>query len=134
MKQEIEDYPRLTEMGVLHPKQIVHFSVNSIDYTDVLRIVYERPKGSILPLTRTYKFPRVQKSATLGNTTGQTTIVMESDPALREAIDELNKLMAARERKQNVADSILEELRLLEEDVDLRSAYIRELVEKLRKG
>jgi hypothetical protein len=128
----VKDYPRLREMGVLHPEHIVHWSVNSIAYTDVLRIVYERPKGSILPQTRTYKFPRVQKTATINPASSKTDTVMETAPALTEALAELTRLMETRERKGNVADAIAEELRLLEEDIQLRTAYIRELVGKLK--
>ena len=49
----MKSYPRLSEMGVLHPLQISGYSVNSIDYIDVLRITYDRPKGSKLPGART---------------------------------------------------------------------------------
>lgn len=119
-------------MGVLHPQQISNFSVNSIAYTDVLRIVYRRPKGSILPLTRTYKFPRVQKAAEIGVKKRKVKTVMESDPALREAVEELQDLMESKQQKQEVADSILEEIRLLEEDIALRAEYVRELVSKIK--
>lgn len=128
----MKTYPRLTEMGVLHPQQISNFSVNSIAYTDVLRIVYRRPKGSILPLTRTYKFPRVQKAAEIGVKKRKVKTVMESDPALREAVEELQDLMESKQQKQEVADSILEEIRLLEEDIALRTEYVRELVSKIK--
>jgi len=128
----MKTYPRLTEMGVLHPEQISNFSVNSIAYTDVLRVVYRRPKGSILPLTRTYKFPRVQKTAEIGSKKGKIKTVMESDPALREAVEELKDLMESKQQKQDVADSILEEIRLLEEDIALRTEYVRELVSKIK--
>ncbi|MGB5621165.1 MAG: DUF3461 family protein [Gammaproteobacteria bacterium] len=128
----MKTYPRLTEMGVLHPQQISNFSVNSIAYTDVLRIVYRRPKGSILPLTRTYKFPRVQKAAEIGVKKRKVKTVMESDPALREAVEELQDLMESKQQKQEVADSILEEIRLLEEDIALRAEYLRELVSKIK--
>lgn len=125
-------YPSLTEMGVLHPEQISNFSVNSIAYTDVLRVVYRRPKGSVLPVTRTYKFPRVQKSVKIGNEAPKNKTVMESDPAFHAAVEELNALMKSKQRKQDVADAILEELRLLEEDIALRAEYVKELVGKIK--
>ena len=128
----MKTYPRLTEMGVLHPQQICSYSVNSIDYIDVLRVVYCRPKGSILPMTRTYKFPRVQKSAKIGDGAAKTKSVMASDPALLAAVEELKALMESKQQKADVADSILEELRLLEEDIALRSEFIKELVSKIK--
>lgn len=118
-------------MGVLHPKQIDSYSVNSVGYTDVLRIVYERPKGSILPQTRTYKFPRVQKAVQNNKGKSGAAAVMESNPALRAAIEELKNLLEKKEKAQNIASEIIEELRLLEEDIALRSEYIRALVSKI---
>ena len=122
------DYPRLIEMGVLHPQQIAHFSVNSLEFTDHLRIFYERPKGSLLPASRTYKFPRVQKQLESGDTEA----VMASNPALLEAVAELETLIGKRESKDELAATILKELTQLEEDVAIRSDCIKNLVEKLR--
>ncbi len=118
-------------MGVLHPEQIDSFSINSIGYTDVLRIVYDRPKSSILPMTRTYKFPRIQKTVQSASGAGEAAAVMESNPAFRVAIEELKSILDAKGNAQNIAGEILEELRLLEEDISLRSEYIKELVSKI---
>lgn len=119
-------------MGVLNPEQIENFSVNSIARTDILRIVYERPKGSVLPVTRTYKFPRIQKSSVVDSGTLQTEYVLETDPAFRAALGELQEIMEAKGNNQDVAAAILEELRLLEEDIALRSDSIRTLVGKVQ--
>ena len=122
------DYPRLTEMGVLHPQQIVHFSVNSLEFTDHLRLFYDRPKGSLLPASRTYKFPRVQKPLESGDTGA----VMASNPALLEAVAELETLLGKRGSKDELAATILKELKQLEEDVAIRSDCIKNLVERLQ--
>ena len=119
------EYPRLTELGVLHPQHIVHFSVNSLEFTDHLRLFYERPKGSLLPASRTYKFPRVQKSDDKG-------AVMASNPALLEAVAELETLLGKRGSKEELAATILKELKQLEEDVAIRSDCIKNLVERLQ--
>lgn len=130
----MESYPLLAEMGVLHPLQIASYSVNSIEYTDVLRIVYERPKGSRLPGSRTYKFPRVQKVLKKGAAADDAPTVMESDPALKAVLAELKDVCARRTENLDVAALILEELRLLEEDIALRSEYLKTLVEKINRG
>ncbi len=127
----MKNYPNLTEMGVLHPDQIEKFSVNSISNYDILRIDYNRRIGSLLPLSRTYKFPRVQKSVTMDGGTRQTATVMETDPALSAAVSELQDLLETKEKKNDVAKTILAELRLLEEDISLRAEYIRELVKNI---
>ena len=121
-------------MGVLHPEQIDRFSVNSIAYTDILKIVYERPKGSMLPVTRTYKFPRIQKPAKADNDTHQTEAVMESHPDLRAALDELQDIIQTKGHKQDVTAAILEELRLLDEDIACRSDCIKSLLGDIQRG
>ncbi len=121
-------YPRLAEMGVLHPQQIARYSVNSVGYVDYLRIIYDRPKGSLLPKTRSYEFPRDQK--TLGSGTGD--VVMESSTELREALDELAKVVSAKTRTEDTVAEMLDELQRLEETVAHHSACMRELTEKIR--
>lgn len=65
----MNDHPKLTEMGVRHPEQIDRFQVSGFPTYDVLRIFYIRQKGSILPASRIYKFPRVQNTAVINNET-----------------------------------------------------------------
>jgi hypothetical protein len=129
----MKSYPRLYEMGVRHPLQISGYSVSSIDYIDVLRIAYDRPKGSKLPGARTYRFPRVQKTLPSGTTTDGAAAVMESDPALRTVIEELQQVTKLKDENQDIAQLIREELRLLEEDIALRSEYLKTLVDKINK-
>jgi hypothetical protein len=124
----MKSYPRLSEMGVLHPLQISGYSLNSIDYIDVLRITYDRPKGSKLPGARTYKFPRVQKSLASDGAA-----VMESDPALRTVLAELQHVTELKGENQDIAQLIREELLLLEEDIALRSEFLKTLVDKINK-
>lgn len=130
----MNDYPKLTEMGILHPGQIDRFQVSGFSNYDVLRVIYMREKGSILPANRTYKFPRVQKTGVVNKETGQTAVVMESNPDLRAALAELTTLLEAKQRKQDMAASVLEELLSLEEDVAMRSERIRELVNQIHSG
>ncbi len=124
----MSDYPRLTEMGVESFEQIAGFTVNSLDYTDFLRIDYDRPTDSFLPVRRTYEFPRTQKTATSGS--GEA-VVMESNACLREALLELKSIVGARESKKGVAACILEEVQRIEDETAAHCARIRELVAKL---
>jgi len=116
-------------MGVVNPQQIDNYSVNSIGYTDVLRIVYKRPKGSLLPLSKTYKFPRVQQTVK-DDVKGAAEVAMNSDPAFRAAIGELQDVLGAKGTDQDIGAAIVEELRLLEEDIALRSECIKMLLGK----
>ena len=126
----MNEYPQLRELGVLNPQEIDRFIVNSISPYDVLRIIYARRKGSFLPETRTYRFPRVQKPAAASSGGKQTESVMETNPVLRSVLDELSNLLAARQAKQDITATIIAELESLQEEVAMRSARIRELIEE----
>jgi len=127
----MNNYPKLTEMGVQHPDEIEKFAVYTVGHTDVLRIIYDRKKGSLLPVSRRYKFPQVKKSVIVDSGTRQTETLFESTPAFREALHELEQLKLAREKGQDLAAMIREEFQHLEEDIALRSQYIKKLLEKL---
>ena len=127
----MSDYPKLTEMGVQHPDEIEKFAVYTVGHTDVLRIIYDRKKGSLLPVSRRYKFPQVKKPVMVDSGTRQTETLFESTPAFREALHELEQLKLAREQGQDLAAMIREEFKLLEEDIALRSQYLKTLLEKL---
>ena len=126
----MKDYPQLSQMGILHPEQIEKFSVNSISGFDVLRVVYARRKGSLLPTIRTYKYPRVQKSVTTGGSTGHATTAMETDPSLKAALAELRALLQARGQAQDAKETILEELEALQEEVACRLDRLKQMVQE----
>ena len=125
------DYPRLMELGVANPQEVEYFSVNSIDYNDFLRIVYDRPKGSLLPLSRSYRFPRIQKTLKSDDSGAKSQVVMESSPIFREVLAELRNLMGTREHKKDTVAEVLDELRQLEEEFALRSEHLKTLISKL---
>jgi len=125
-------HPRLDEMGVNNPKQIEKFLIYTTDDFDILRIIYERKKGSLLPVSKNYKFPRIKKSVMVDSGTRKTGVVFESDPAFREALHELEQVKAVRDQGTDLAATIVEEVRLLEEDVALRIEYIKSLVKKVK--
>jgi hypothetical protein len=127
----MSDYPKLTEMGIQHPEQIEKFAVYTVGRTDVLQVTYDRKKGSLLPVSRRYKFPQVKNSVIVDSGTRQTETLFESTPAFREALHELEQLKTIREQGQDVAAMIREEVKHLEDDIALRTQYIQSLVDKL---
>ena len=127
----MKNYPRLQEMGILNPQQIEKFSVYTIDDLDILRVIYARKKGSFLPASKNFKFPRIKKSVVVDSGTRQTGIIYESHPAFREALSELEHLKIEKSASANLSELISEEIRLLEEDIALRIAYIKSLVKKV---
>ena len=127
----MSDYPKLTEMGIQHPDQIEKFAVYTVGRTDVLQVTYDRKKGSLLPVSRRYKFPQVKNSVIVDSGTRQTETLFESTPAFREALHELEQLKSIREQGQDVIAMIREEVKHLEDDIALRTQYIQSLVDKL---
>ncbi len=127
----MSDYPRLSEMGIQHHQEIEKFAVYTVGRTDILRIIYDRKKGSLLPVSRRYKFPQAKKSVLVDSSTRQTDIIYESVPAFREALHELEKLKLTREKGQDLKAMLGEEIKHLEEDIALRAQYIQSLIDKL---
>jgi hypothetical protein len=127
----MSDFPRLTEMGIQHPHEIEKFAVYTVGNTDILRIIYDRKPGSLLPVSRRYKFPQIKKSVLVDSGTRQTEIVYESVPPFREALSELEKLKSEREKGQDLVAMIKQEMQHLEEDIALRTQYINSLLKKL---
>jgi len=127
----MSNYPKLTEMGVKHPEEIEKFAVYTVGHTDILRIIYDRKKGSLLPVSRRYKFPQVKRSVIVDSGTRQTETLFESTPAFREALHELEQLKLAREKGGDLAEMIRLEFQHLEEDIALRSQYIKSMLDKL---
>ena len=127
----MKNYPRLKEMGIQNPQQIEKFAVYTTDELDVLRVIYARKKGSLLPVSKNYKFARIKKSVMVDSGTRQTEIIYESDPAFREALSELENLKTEKSQTDDLAALITEEVRLLEEDIALRMEYIKSLTKKI---
>jgi hypothetical protein len=127
----MSDFPQLDEMGIQNPQEIEKFAVYTVGNTDVLRIIYNRKKGSLLPVSRRYKFPQVKKSVMVDSGTRQAQTMFESTPAFRQALHELEQLKLMREKGQDLKNLLSEEIRHLEEDIALRAQYIQSLIDRL---
>lgn len=127
----MSDYPNLSNMGITHPEEISKFAIYTVGNTDILQITYERKKGSLLAESRRYKFPQVKKTVMVDGGTDKAQSVFESTPAFRDALHELEQLKLAREQGKDKKAAIIDEIRLLDEEVAWRLEYIRTLTEKL---
>lgn len=130
-KTASSQYPTLAEMGVESPKQIDNYYISSVNYIDVLRIVYDRPEDSCLPSSRTYRFPRVQDTVADGQPSKKEGAAPRTHPRLRAALKELETIFAAKSSKESIAAEILSEVELLEEDIAMRSEYLKVLARKI---
>jgi hypothetical protein len=125
------NFPKLTEMGIRHPEEIEKFAVYTVGKTDVLQVAYNRKKGSILPVIRRYKFPQVKESVMVDSGTRKTETLYKSTPAFREALAELEQLKLQRAQGKDLKALLREEMRLLQEDISLRTEYIQSLINQL---
>jgi hypothetical protein len=118
-------------MGIQNPKEIARYALYMVNNTDILRVVYDRKKGSILPVSKIFKFPMLKKSTMVDSGTRKTELIYESSAEFRNALSELNQLMDARSSSESLGNLIEEEIHALEEDVASRIAYIKSLVDKI---
>ena len=120
----------LKEMGVDNPEQIARYTIYMVHNTDILRIIYSRKKGSLLPVSKTFKFPRVKKSVLVDSGTRQTQIVYESTDIFQHALIELEELLENQKTKQQLNQVLADEIVQLEAEVASRIDYIKSLIEK----
>ncbi len=121
----------LTRMGVQNPDEIARYELYSVDHTDILRIIYDRQKGSFLPVTRKYRFPQLKKSTLVDSGTRETRVLFESSAELRAAVAELDGLMKQRKATSVGKEALVSEVRLLEEEVAARINHIKSLLDQL---
>ena len=126
-QQTMKSYPRLSEMGVIHPEQIAGYSLSSLDYVDFLRVDYKRPKNSVLPVCRTYRFPRRQD-------TQDGKSVLATDPALKEAVAELRDIVETSTDKHDIATAMREEIQSLQQEINLRTEQLKSLIDSIETG
>ena len=125
------EYKTLREMKVKRPDQIDRYSVQSVNNTDVLRIVYKRKKGSLLPESKRFRFPRIKKTSMADSGTRKMDIRWEVSPFLQKAVSELDKIISTKLSEKQRKVLIMDELRRLDEDMAHRTEYIRSLIEEL---
>ncbi|MCP4009780.1 MAG: DUF3461 family protein [Proteobacteria bacterium] len=124
----MKKHTNLIEMGVVNPKQIARFTVHEADNVDVLRVIYSRKKGSILPMSKTFKFPRIKKSVLVDGGTRQTQIVYESAPVFANAIIELDEIIEKNSNVDELNQILEDEILQLEAEVTSRIDYIKMLI------
>ena len=87
----------LSQMGIENPDEIARYSMRRRSpREDVLKIYYEREKGSLLPVSRTYRFGRSIRTSVGDSGTARFDESFEISPVLLSAIEELDALLAKR--------------------------------------
>lgn len=125
------EYEALTKMGIQKPEEIVRYELYSVDQMDILRIIYDRKKGSLLPVTRKYRFPQLKKSTLVDSGSGQAQVMFESSAELRNAVAELDNLTKGKKSTMAGKEALVNEIRLMEEEVNARIGHIKNLIDKI---
>ncbi|MEM6512826.1 MAG: DUF3461 family protein [Pseudomonadota bacterium] len=124
----MSDYPRLTEMGIQNPQQIVSYAINSMNRIDTLRITYKREKGSLLPTSKSFEFPRIQQTPEPDKIAGT---VLATSPRLKEIRRELESLLKLREKTDCTVKTVKKQIEALENEFDMRLGEIRRMLDEL---
>ena len=122
----------LTEMGVTNPDDIARYTIYTVQDADVLRIIYAREKGSLLPVSKTFKFPRVKKSVMVDSGTRQTQVLFERNPIFENALTEIEAILENQKSKVALNQVLADEILQLEAEMTSRIDYIKSLVEKAK--
>ena len=124
--------PKLAEMGVLNPEQIIGYTtVHVAEDMDVLKINYRRPKNSFLPKRRRYEFKRVSKPMPGSDLRGAEAIRYDISPILAQAMIELDLILADDKRMIATKQSLLAELGELNTELNERIAHLSEMINSL---
>ena len=128
----MSDYPALTEMGIFNFGEISSYTLRQDGANhDVLRINYKRPKGSLLAISRKYRFGRAPKGVIGEEPDRETKQVYEISPFLLRAVSELDSLVRKEKNQKDKKTRLLADIEHLEELVSDKIASIRAEIDKL---
>ena len=118
-------------MGISNAGDTERLPLNTVNNTDILRIVYKRKKGSLLPASKRFRFGRAAKTVIADSGTRKTEVVHEIAPFVQKAVRELEQIIDAKGATVIQAKLIKEEVRRLHEEVASRLAYIDSLIDDM---
>ena len=124
-------YPTLADMGIVNPEQIDRYSLQASGNNDVLRVIYKREKGSLLPSSKKFKFPRNVRVIEQDGGSKKNDTIVEVSPALSRAIAELHKIVNQKHSRAEQKEIIEEEIQHLEEEIRTHVTYLKSLIKKL---
>lgn len=127
----MSNFKALERMGVTNPTQISRYSLQEINSVDILRVIYKRTKGSLLPVSRKYKFERTEKLMGADGGRDRSKIMYEISPFLQEVIGELSSIVKTKHSRSESKEIIMDEIGRLEEEMNTRISYLKNLVKEL---
>ena len=125
------EYKHLLQLGINNPNEIDRYSLQTVNNVDILRVVYRRKKGSLLPESKKFRFARTEKIRGADIDARGTWIDYEVSPFIRDVMAELDQIVRTKHDRDYKLELIEEELVQLEEENAHRLAYIRSLINDL---
>lgn len=126
------DFPTLSEMGVKRCDEISHYSLRQVGKDrDVLKIFYQRKKGSVLPERKTFKFGRSIKGSRGTGNPNQISEVHEISPFLLNAIKELDLIVKKKHESNNNAELLLQRIEQLEKELRFATEEMKIIIGRM---
>lgn len=122
-------YPALKNLGINRPHEISGYTLSTELDVDILRVRYTRQKGSLLPTSKRFKFPR-RPMAGVQSDPGKV-LMTEISPALESALTELSSLLG--ETQKSNADSKADLLREIDEFESLIRAQLADFRTEIKR-
>lgn len=127
----MSNYPTLTEMGINNPGEIVRYSLNTVNNTDIIRIIYKRQKGSFRPASKRFEFGRASKTIMADSGTQKTEIIHEISPFVLKAMNELDEILSSKKSNIEQTKLVKDELKRLHQEMESRLLYIESLIDDM---
>ena len=129
----MSNFPALTEMDVSRLDEITHYSLRQDGKNrDILRIFYNRQKGSFLPQRKTFRFGRAAKMIADNNSPNGSIEIYEISPFVLKATAELDQLVKQRHAEGNKVKLLLKRVDQLENEVHSATVEIRSILKSLQ--
>ncbi len=122
-------YPALKSLGINRPHEISGYTLSTEANVDTLRVRYARQKGSLLPTSKRFKFPR-RPMPGVHVAPGEPEMT-EISPALEEALEELSDLLSADKSERDKKAELLQEIDEFESFIRAQLSDFRAEIEKL---
>ncbi|WP_432470324.1 DUF3461 family protein [Amphritea sp. HPY] len=130
----MSDYPTLKKMGIKSVESVNKYTLRHQGDTDVLKIYYKRPKGSLLSRSKKFTFMRGRTSLPLEVRNSKAFEQMDRiSPQLVMALDELKQLEATRKEvvPQDPKEKFLTDLDHLEKVMTAKMDEIRRQIKEM---
>ncbi|MDI3324072.1 DUF3461 family protein [Pontibacterium granulatum] len=130
----MSEYPTLEKMGVKSVESIEKYTVRHQGDTDVLKIYYKRPKGSLLSRSKKFSFVRGRRGIPLEAQNSKAFEKMDKiSPQLLAALEELKNLDASRKEVDPVdpKEKFLSDLAHMEKVMNQKIEEIRRQINEM---